>query len=92
LSAATEIDLELAPDGVADPTLQSAQRLLLRLPLGDLALVVGATLRVMADPGDRGQVEGVVQLAVASRVEPVTRAGTAGGLDGGGAVVGGEPL
>jgi hypothetical protein len=28
LSAATEIDLELAPDGVADATLESAQRLL----------------------------------------------------------------
>jgi hypothetical protein len=92
LSAATEVDLELAPHGVADATLQSAQRLLLGLPLGDLALVVGATWRVVADLGDRGQVEGVVQLAVTARVEPVAFAGTAGGFDGGGAVVGGEPL
>ena len=46
----------------------------------------------MADLGDCGQVEGVVQFAVASRVEPVALAGPAGGFDGGGAVVGGEPL
>jgi hypothetical protein len=82
LSAATEVDLELASDGVADPTLQSAQRLLLRLRLGDLALVVGATRRVVADLGDRGQVKGMVQFAVAAPIEPVTRAGPAGGLDG----------
>jgi hypothetical protein len=82
LLAATEVDLELAPDGVADATLQSAQRLLLRLPLGDLALVVGATRCVVADLGDRGQVEGVVQLAVTSRVEPMAFAGTAGRFDG----------
>ena len=90
--AAAEVDLELAPDGVADPTLESAQHLLFRLPLGDLALVVGAAGCVVADLGDRGQVERVVQLAVAARVEPVAFAGTAGGFDGGGAVVGGEPL
>jgi hypothetical protein len=35
LSAAAEVDLELTPDGVANPTLWCAQRLLLRLPLGD---------------------------------------------------------
>jgi hypothetical protein len=64
LSATTEVDLELAPDRVADPTLQSSQRLLLGLPFGDLALVVGATRRVVADLSDRGQVKGMVQLAV----------------------------
>jgi hypothetical protein len=92
LSAAAEVDLELAPEGVADATLQGAQRLLLRLPLGDLALVVvGPARRGVADLGDCGQVEGVVVLAVAARVEPVARAGSAGGVDGGGAVVAGEP-
>jgi hypothetical protein len=59
--------LELAPDGVADATLQSAQRLLLGLSLGDLALVVDAARGVVADLGDRGQVEGVVELAVTAR-------------------------
>jgi hypothetical protein len=52
LSAAAEVELELAPDGVADPTLEGAQRLLVRLPLGDLALVVGPARRVVADLGD----------------------------------------
>jgi hypothetical protein len=65
-SAAAEVDLELVPDGVADPTLQCAQRLLLRLPLGDLALVVGAARGVVADLGDGGQVKGMVELPVAS--------------------------
>jgi hypothetical protein len=52
LSAAAEVELELAPDGVADPTLEGAQRLLVRLPLGVLALVVGPARRVVADLGD----------------------------------------
>jgi hypothetical protein len=63
LSAATEIDLALAPDGVADATLQGAQRLLLRLPLGDLALVVDPARGVVADLGDGGQVKRVVQVS-----------------------------
>jgi hypothetical protein len=92
LSAAAEVDLELAPDGVADAALQGAQRLLVRLPLGDLALVVGPAGRVVADLGDGGQVEGMVELVVAARVESVASAGSAGGFDGGGAVVGREPL
>jgi hypothetical protein len=46
----------------------------------------------MSADANRGQAEGVVQLAVASRVEPVAFAVTAGGFDGGGAVVGREPL
>ena len=56
--------MELAPDGIADATLQGAQRLLLRLPLGDLALVVGLARGVVADLGDGGQVEGMVQFAL----------------------------
>jgi hypothetical protein len=63
-----------------------------RFRLGDLALVVGAAGGVVADLGDCGQVEGVVQFAVASGVEPVALGGPAGGFAGGGAVVGGEPV
>ena len=51
LSAAAEVDLELVPDGVAEATLQSSQCLLLRLPLGDLALVVDPAGCVVADLG-----------------------------------------
>jgi hypothetical protein len=80
-----QVDLELAPDGIADAALESAQRFLLRLPLGDLALVVGPAGGVVADLGDGGQVKRVVELAVAAWVEPVTTAGPAGGFDGGGA-------
>ena len=82
----------MAPDGVADLTLEGAQRLFLGLPLGELALVVGAARCVVVDLGHCGQVEGMVQFAVASGVESVTGAGPAGGFDGGGAVVGREPL
>src|SRR5918996_2946732 len=67
LSAAAEVDLELAPDGVADATLQGAQRLFLRLPFGDLALVVDPARCVVADLGDGGQVKGVVPPGVAAR-------------------------
>ena len=46
----------------------------------------------MADLGDGGHVDGVVQLGVAAGVEPVSFRWPAGRFDGGGAVVGGEPL
>ncbi len=37
--AAAEVDLELAPHGVRDAALQGAQSFLLRLALGELAVV-----------------------------------------------------
>jgi hypothetical protein len=66
------------------------QSTMLRLPLGDLALVVDPARRVVADLGDGGRVKGMT--AVAARgVEPMAAAGPAGGFDGAGAVVGREP-
>jgi hypothetical protein len=47
---------------------------------------------VVADLGDRDEMHGVVELAVAWGVEPVSFARPAGRLDGGGAVVGREAL
>jgi hypothetical protein len=76
LSAAAEVDVGLARDGVADAALEGAQRLFLRLSFGDLALVVGPAGGVVADLGDGGQVKGVVELAVAARVEPAPRSRT----------------
>ena len=58
---------------------------------GDLAVVVGAAGgAVVADLGDGGHVDGVVELAVAAPGEPVDLAVAGGRLDRGGAVVGGE--
>ena len=51
-------------DGVADAALEGAQRFFAGLPFGLLAEVVGAPGRVVADLGDGGHVDGVVQLSV----------------------------
>src|SRR6266516_3233505 len=90
--AGGEVDLELAPDRVADAPLQCAQRFLFGFALGDLALVVDASGGVVRDLGDRDEMHRVVEFAVPTRVEPVPLAGAAGRLDGCGAVVGREPL
>ena len=63
---------ELTEDRVADLPLECASGFLRRLPLLDLAEVVGAAGVLAADLGDRGHVQGVVELAVASRVQPVS--------------------
>src|SRR5918994_506347 len=52
--------------GVADAPLEGSQRFLLGLPFGELALVVGPAGRVVADLGNGGHVDGVVQLAIAA--------------------------
>ena len=46
-------------------------------------------MRLVADLGDRGHVQRMVELAIPPRVEPVADMGPAGGFDGGGAVVAG---
>jgi hypothetical protein len=68
---------------------ESSQGLLAALVLGELAQVVGPPGGVVADLGDRGHVDGAVELAVAPRVEPVADVGTAGCFDGRGGVVAG---
>src|SRR5262249_56835063 len=79
-------------DRVAYPALEAAERLLVRLALGQLLVVVGPALAVlMPDLGDRGHVDRVVESAVAAQRQPEDPLPAARGhLDRGGAVVGGE--
>jgi hypothetical protein len=63
---------ELTVDRVGDPPLQTAHRFLVLLAGCSLASVVVATLGVEADLGERGDVDHVVESAVAGSGEPVT--------------------
>src|SRR5262249_37769902 len=78
-------------DRVADPPLEAAQRFLAGLAIGQLVVVVGPAWAVLvADRGDRGHVDRVVEPAVAAQREPVDRPAAGGHLGRGGAVAGGE--
>jgi hypothetical protein len=67
------VELELTVEGVADAALESSQRLLGRLAFGDCAVEEGPAFAVAeADLGDGGDVDGVVELSVASRGAPRT--------------------
>lgn len=81
----------MAVDGVADLALEGAERLLLGLAFGDLAVEERATFGVgVTDLGHGGHVDGVVEATVASAGEPMRDPAAGGHLDGRGAVVGGE--
>jgi hypothetical protein len=87
------VGAEPGVDGVADPAFETAEGFLGGLALGDLLVVVGAAVAVrVADLGDGGHVDGVVEPAVAAQGEPVNDPVAGGHLDRGGAVVGGEPV
>src|SRR6266508_4314100 len=58
-------------NGVADVSLQRAHRFFAGLGLGLFAEVVDAPGCVVADLGDGGHVDRMVQLAVPARVQPV---------------------
>jgi hypothetical protein len=59
--------LEAGVDGVADLPLQAAQGLFAGLAFGQLLVVAGAAGAVpVADLGDRGHVDGVVEPPVAA--------------------------
>ncbi len=90
-SSGGEVDLELTPDGVADPSFQRAQRFLLGLPLSDLAVVVDAAGRVVTDLGDHDEMHRMIEFAVPARVEPMPFPRSAGRLDRRGPVVRREP-
>ncbi len=62
---------EVAVDAVRDSSFQRPDRFFGGLAFGDLAVVVGPAFGVVAELGDGGDVDGVVEFAVASRVEPV---------------------
>jgi hypothetical protein len=58
---------EAGVDGVADPPFERPDRGFAGVAFGDLAVVVGATGTVaMADLGDGGHVDGVVESTVAA--------------------------
>ena len=83
----------LPVEGVADLAFERAQRLFGDLALGYLLVVVRAALGVpVADLGDRGHVDGVVQPPVPAQRQPVDDAAARGHFDRGGAVIGGEPV
>ena len=85
------IGLEAGVDGVADLAFQRAQGFFAGLAFGQFLLVVGVALAVpVADLGDRGHVDGVVEPAVAAPGQPPDLAAAGGHLDGGGAVAGGD--
>jgi hypothetical protein len=66
------VDEELSVDSVGDAPLERTHSFFLCLAFGDLAFEEGAARGVReADLGDRGDVEGVVQLSVAAPREPV---------------------
>src|ERR1022692_3829331 len=59
------VGLEAAADGVADASLEGPEGFPGGLALGELAVVAGPALAVaVADLGDRGHVDGVVEAAV----------------------------
>src|SRR5690348_15551700 len=81
------ISLQAGEDGVADLAFQRAQGLLGGLALGELLVVVSAALAVpLADLGDRGHVDGVVEVAVPAPAQPAGLALAGGHLDRGGPV------
>ena len=58
---------ETGVEGVADPPFERPDRFLAGMAFGDLAVVVGAAVGVtVADLGDGGHVDGVVETAVAA--------------------------
>jgi hypothetical protein len=64
-----------------------------RLPLGQLLLVIGAAVAVpVPDLGDRGHVDGVVDAPVAAQRQSAGLPVPGGRLDRGGAVIGGEVI
>ena len=83
------VDEELPVDGVADPSLEGPHRFFAAVAFGLHAQVVRAAGGVVAHLGHGDDVDGVVELAVAARVEPVANDRSARGFDRGGGVVAG---
>ena len=91
--SAAGIGLQAGVDGVADLPLQRPHGLFRGLALSQFLLVIRAALAVaVADLGDRGHVDGVVQPPVPAPGQPVNLTAAGGHLDGRGAVIGGEAV
>ena len=89
--SAAGIGLQAGVDGVADLPLQRPHGLFGGLALSQFLVVAGAALAVpVADLGDRGHVDGVVQPPVPAPGQPVNLTPAGGHLDRGRAVVRGE--
>ena len=87
------VGLQAGEHGVADLPLQRAQGLFGRLAFGQLLVVIGAALAVpVADLGDCGHVDGVVEPPVPSPGQPVDLARAGGHLDRRGPVIRGEVI
>ena len=67
---------EVAVDAVRDPSFQRPDCVFGRFAFDDLAVVVGPAFAVVAELADGSDMDGVVEFAVASRVEPVLRVWT----------------
>ena len=79
------------PDVVGEAPFEAAHGLVVRLALADLEVVVGAAgAGAHADLGERGDVQGQVELAISAAGQPVPGAVGAGHLDRGDAGVAGE--
>ena len=88
-----EIEEELAVDSVGDLALERAERFLLGLSLGNLALEVDASISPgITDLGDGGHVERMVELSVPAPRQPVRDAAARGPFDRGRAVVRGKGI
>jgi len=83
---------QLAIDRVRDPALEAADRFHGLLACGSFASVVDPSLGVEAELGDRGDVDHVVDPPVPSSGESVAVLFTGGGIKGGGAGPGREPV
>jgi len=93
IGGAGGVGLQALAEGVADLPLERSQRFPGGLALGCFLVVAGAAVAVpVADLGDRGHVDGVVEAPVSAQRQPAGDA-VAGGHPGrGGAVAGGEPV
>src|SRR5947209_18402708 len=81
------VGAELSVDGVTDASFEAAHRFLARLPGSLFGEVLGAGGSVVRDLGQRGDVDRMVQLAVAVWVQPVTDLRAGGCFDRCGRVV-----
>src|SRR5512133_975457 len=88
--SAAMVSHQVPVDHVGELPLERAAGLLGRLGLAQLALVVDLAWAGVADLADRDEVQGSVELPVASPVQPMAAHIPAGGFDGGGAGIAGE--
>ena len=71
LSDSLRVGLELPVDDVRDPSFQCSDGFLAGLAVSQFLLVVVTALTWVAELGDRGDMEDMVEFAVSSRVEPM---------------------